>query len=87
MGPARGSLFGGRAGRQSRRSERPAAGDADVGQDLIEIIGAGAGDLVHQVLQVIAQVPALAGIGVSRLWQKEALIEIQGVAEIPESRV
>ncbi|QUL79543.1 RidA family protein [Brevibacterium sp. SMBL_HHYL_HB1] len=30
--------------------------------------------------------PALAGIGVSRLWQKEALIEIQGVAEIPESR-
>src|SRR5699024_10916472 len=31
--------------------------------------------------------PALAGIGVSRLWQKEALIEIQGVAEIPESRV
>lgn len=26
--------------------------------------------------------PALAGIGVSRLWQKEALIEIQGVAEI-----
>ena len=29
---------------------------------------------------------ALAGIGVSRLWQKEALIEIQGVAEIPESR-
>lgn len=28
--------------------------------------------------------PALAGIGVSRLWQKEALIEIQGVAVIPE---
>lgn len=26
--------------------------------------------------------PALAGIGVSRLWQKEALIEIQGVAVI-----
>lgn len=30
--------------------------------------------------------PALAGIGVTRLWQKEALIEIQGVAEIPETR-
>lgn len=30
--------------------------------------------------------PALAGIGVSRLWQKEALIEIQGVAVIPPSR-
>lgn len=29
--------------------------------------------------------PALAGIGVSRLWQKEALIEIQGVAVIAES--
>jgi enamine deaminase RidA (YjgF/YER057c/UK114 family) len=28
--------------------------------------------------------PAMAGIGVSRLWQKEALIEIQGVAVIPE---
>lgn len=26
--------------------------------------------------------PALAGIGVSRLWQKEALIEIQGIAVI-----
>ncbi len=26
--------------------------------------------------------PAMAGIGVSRLWQKEALIEIQGVAVI-----
>lgn len=26
--------------------------------------------------------PALAGIGVSRLWQKEALIEIQGTAVI-----
>jgi enamine deaminase RidA (YjgF/YER057c/UK114 family) len=26
--------------------------------------------------------PAMAGIGVSRLWQKEALIEIQGVAHI-----
>lgn len=30
--------------------------------------------------------PAMAGIGVTRLWQKEALIEIQGVAEIPEGR-
>lgn len=30
--------------------------------------------------------PAMAGIGVSRLWQKEALIEIQGVAVIPDAR-
>ncbi|MGO4248208.1 RidA family protein [Paenarthrobacter sp. RAF54_2] len=30
------------------------------------------------------QYPAMAGIGVSRLWQKEALIEIQGIAVIPE---
>lgn len=29
--------------------------------------------------------PAMAGIGVSRLWQKEALIEIQGVAVISAS--
>jgi Putative translation initiation inhibitor, yjgF family len=29
--------------------------------------------------------PAMAGIGVSRLWQKEALIEIQGVAVISVS--
>ncbi|MCQ9165577.1 MULTISPECIES: RidA family protein [unclassified Arthrobacter] len=28
--------------------------------------------------------PAMAGIGISRLWQKEALIEIQGVAVIQE---
>lgn len=28
--------------------------------------------------------PALAGIGVSRLWQKEALIEIKGVAIIQD---
>lgn len=28
--------------------------------------------------------PAMAGIGVTRLWQKEALIEIQGIAVIPE---
>lgn len=26
--------------------------------------------------------PAMAGVGVSRLWQKEALIEIQGIAVI-----
>lgn len=31
-----------------------------------------------------SQYPAMAGIGVSRLWQKEALIEIQGIAVIPE---
>ncbi|GAA4378612.1 RidA family protein [Paeniglutamicibacter cryotolerans] len=28
--------------------------------------------------------PAMAGIGVNRLWQKEALIEIQGVAVIQD---
>lgn len=28
--------------------------------------------------------PAMAGIGVSRLWQKEAVVEIQGVAEIQD---
>ncbi|GAA3293228.1 RidA family protein [Arthrobacter citreus] len=28
--------------------------------------------------------PAMAGIGVSRLWQKEAVIEIQGVAVIQD---
>lgn len=28
--------------------------------------------------------PAMAGVGVSRLWQKEALIEIQGVAVIQD---
>ncbi|MBO1267933.1 RidA family protein [Arthrobacter cavernae] len=31
-----------------------------------------------------SEYPAMAGIGVSRLWQKEALIEIQGIAVIPE---
>lgn len=31
-----------------------------------------------------AEYPALAGIGVSRLWQKEALIEIQGIAVIQD---
>jgi enamine deaminase RidA (YjgF/YER057c/UK114 family) len=28
--------------------------------------------------------PATAGIGVARLWDDEALVEVQGVAEIPE---
>ena len=28
--------------------------------------------------------PAMAGIGVTRLWQKEAMIEIQGVAHLGE---
>ncbi|WP_255769026.1 RidA family protein [Pseudarthrobacter sulfonivorans] len=28
--------------------------------------------------------PAMAGIGVTRLWQKEAMIEIQGIAVIPQ---
>lgn len=31
-----------------------------------------------------SQYPAMAGIGVTRLWQKEAMIEIQGIAVIPE---
>lgn len=31
-----------------------------------------------------SQYPAMAGIGITRLWQKEALIEIQGIAVIPE---
>ncbi|MGH3653067.1 RidA family protein [Glutamicibacter sp.] len=31
-----------------------------------------------------SEYPAMAGIGVSRLWQKEALIEIQGVAVIQD---
>jgi enamine deaminase RidA (YjgF/YER057c/UK114 family) len=30
------------------------------------------------------QYPAMAGIGITRLWQKEAMIEIQGIAVIPE---
>jgi enamine deaminase RidA (YjgF/YER057c/UK114 family) len=29
--------------------------------------------------------PATAGIGVARLWDDDALVEVQGVAEIPES--
>jgi enamine deaminase RidA (YjgF/YER057c/UK114 family) len=32
-----------------------------------------------------SEYPAMAGIGISRLWQKEALIEIQGVAVIQEA--
>ncbi|MDQ0821543.1 enamine deaminase RidA (YjgF/YER057c/UK114 family) [Arthrobacter sp. V4I6] len=31
-----------------------------------------------------SEYPAMAGIGVTRLWQKEALIEIQGIAVIAE---
>ena len=31
-----------------------------------------------------SEYPAMAGIGITRLWQKEALIEIQGFAVIPE---
>lgn len=31
-----------------------------------------------------SEYPAMAGIGVSRLWQKEAMIEIQGIAVIRE---
>jgi enamine deaminase RidA (YjgF/YER057c/UK114 family) len=31
-----------------------------------------------------SEYPAMAGIGVTRLWQKEAMIEIQGIAVIPE---
>ncbi len=30
------------------------------------------------------QYPAMAGIGVTRLWQKEALLEIQGIAVISD---
>ena len=31
-----------------------------------------------------SQYPAMAGIGVTRLWQKDALIEIQGIAVISD---
>ena len=31
-----------------------------------------------------SEYPAMACIGVTRLWQKEAMIEIQGIAVIPE---
>jgi len=27
--------------------------------------------------------PAMAGIGIARLWDEEALVEVQGIAEIP----
>lgn len=30
-----------------------------------------------------SEYPAMAGIGVSRLWDSDALVELQGVAEIP----
>lgn len=33
-----------------------------------------------------SEYPALAGIGVTRLWQPEALIELQAVAHIPQER-
>jgi enamine deaminase RidA (YjgF/YER057c/UK114 family) len=29
--------------------------------------------------------PATAGIGVARLWDDDALVEVQGIAEIPEA--
>jgi enamine deaminase RidA (YjgF/YER057c/UK114 family) len=28
--------------------------------------------------------PAMAGIGVARLWDAEALVEVQGIAVVPE---
>ncbi|WP_115787096.1 MULTISPECIES: RidA family protein [Arthrobacter] len=31
-----------------------------------------------------SEYPAMAGIGISRLWQKEAMIEIQGIAVIQD---
>ena len=34
-----------------------------------------------------ATYPAMAGIGTTRLWQEEALIEILGVAVIPDERL
>ena len=33
-----------------------------------------------------SEYPAMAGIGVTRLWQKEAMIEIQGIAVIQDGR-
>ena len=33
-----------------------------------------------------SEYPAMAGIGVSRLWQKEAMIEIQGIAVIQDGQ-
>lgn len=32
------------------------------------------------------QYPAMAGIGISRLWDAEALVEVQGFAVLPEGR-
>lgn len=34
-----------------------------------------------------ANYPAMAGIGITRLWQPEALIEIKGIAILPEGAV
>ena len=31
-----------------------------------------------------ARYPAMAGIGVARLWDDDALVEVQGIAEIPD---
>jgi enamine deaminase RidA (YjgF/YER057c/UK114 family) len=31
-----------------------------------------------------SEYPAMAGIGVTRLWQKEAMIEIQGIAVVQD---
>ncbi len=31
-----------------------------------------------------AHYPAMAGIGVARLWDVEALVEVQGVAQLPD---
>jgi enamine deaminase RidA (YjgF/YER057c/UK114 family) len=28
--------------------------------------------------------PAMAGVGVARLWDAEALVEVQGIAVVPE---
>lgn len=33
-----------------------------------------------------SQYPAMAGIGVSRLWDAEALVEVQGIAVLPDGR-
>ena len=40
---------------------------------------------IGQVWQRLAggDYPAMAGIGVARLWDEEALVEVQGTAEIP----
>lgn len=32
-----------------------------------------------------ARYPAMAGIGVARLWDEEALVEVQGVAVVPDA--